>query len=206
MASFYSKTVPTPENIGGGYTGLLKKPGAPGQGLDRAQAAFARELLATSRPARIAYFGQLAQGLRTGISPNIAQTQYQVEGGKREASAQTQQTLADVAARNLGGSTTGITNVAAARGAGNLKVGLTPSDVLMQYVLAAPGAVLGQAQQQVLGPLSGLANIEAQKYLTEVQGQADSYAGIGHAIGQLAGHYVPTTSGATSGVQGVYGT
>jgi hypothetical protein len=180
--------------------GRLKKPGAPGQSLDNAQAAFARELLTRSRAPRELYFQQMAEALRTGSATGkIPQTQYETEGARMGASAASQKTLDSLAAANLGGTPQGIAKLGGVRTAGDIAVGSTPSDVLMQYVLAAPGAVLGQTQQQIIQARGGLAAIEAQRYLAQQQATVDAYQGIGYGLGSLAGHFAPTPGGGSSG-------
>lgn len=189
----------------GEWIGTIFDSHVGGKNLDATQADFARELLRVSRPARSRYFQQLGEALRTGqATGRIDQTQYQVQGARADASTARQQALEGLAAANLNqGTNTGkMGKLAAVEGAGAIKGALTPSDVLMQYVLSAPGAVLGQAQQQVVSPLSGLAQIEANKYLTNLEAQTTAFSGIGNALGQILGHYTPVPGASPSASPG----
>ncbi len=175
--------------IGWGLGKKLKKPGPPGKNLDKQLAAFSRELAAKSRPTRTAYYQQLAQALQGhAVTARQPDTQLALEHRLAGSSAAQQQAIEGIAEQGLGRSTAGAASVGGAQAAGGQTVALAPLDVLMQYLQAAPAAVVGQAQQGVIQPLGQLGEIAAQRYLQEMEAQGAAYSGIGGAIGSLAGY------------------
>jgi hypothetical protein len=194
-------SVSVPVNVLSGGIGyglgkkVFHKPGPPGKNLDKALAAYATELAGASRPARQAYFQQLDEALRTGgVAARQPEIQLALEHAMGDADAQRQATLASVAQAGLQRSTTAAAAESGAEAAGSQHVALTPADVVQQYILASPAAVLGQAQQQVIGPLGQLGDIAADHYLREMQAQGAALEGAGGAVGSLAGLYASRAS------------
>lgn len=175
--------------FGYGLGKKLGKPGPPGKNLDKEMAKFSRELAARSRPTRTAYYQQLGQALQgKSVLARQPDTLLALEHRRAGASQAEQQAIEGIAGADLGRSTAGAATIAGAQAAGRQTVALTPADVLMQYIQAAPAAVVGQAQQGVIQPLGQLGEIAAQRYLQAMERQGAAWGGIGNAVGTLAGY------------------
>lgn len=151
----------------------------------KALAQSSREILASSRPARDAYYKQQQSAVRTGgVGGNIPVLNAALDAADAGAQQTTDQTRSTLAKLNLGSAGGGITPGIAARGS-QLK-GRLRSDIINQMLGQAPNAALTAAQTGQAG-LQQSANRNAGIAAANDASKSQAIAGGAAAAGAIAG-------------------
>lgn len=162
--------------------------GAPGKNLDEELAAFAGEILESSRGTRNTYFSQLAEALTTGdVKALIPAEQRAVEGALTQGSDEQRALKDQLAGGNLVQTPLGVKALAQSRLVAEQRAAGAPSDLINQLLLEAPAATIGQAQGIGLESQNAISEIGAAVQRARASARNAAIGSVAQGVGGLAG-------------------